>query len=83
MVRFEVRDSGIGIPENQMDTLFDPFKRLGQERSHIQGSGLGLAISYRLVTAMGGTITASSVAEEGSTFVIELPQSQAIGIPSR
>jgi PAS domain S-box-containing protein len=83
MVRFEVRDSGIGIPESQMDALFDPFKRLGQERSHIQGSGLGLAISYRLITAMGGTITANSVADEGSTFAIELPQSQAIGIPSR
>lgn len=81
MVRFEVQDSGIGIPDSQMAALFDPFKRHGQERAQIQGSGLGLAITHRLVSAMGGTISVTSLPENGSTFIIELPQSQAIGAP--
>ncbi len=75
LVRFEVRDSGIGIPASLQPVLFAPFKRLGQERTQIQGSGLGLAVTHVLVVAMGGTLSVDSKEGAGSTFRVDMPQS--------
>ncbi len=71
-VRFEVSDNGPGIRHDQQDELFQPFSRLGAERSNVEGTGVGLALSKQLVELMGGTIGVESAEDRGSTFWIEL-----------
>ncbi len=71
-VRFEVRDTGPGIPHQKQNQLFVPFSRLGAERSGIEGTGVGLALSKQLVEVMGGVIGVDSYPGHGSTFWIEL-----------
>jgi len=72
-VRLIVSDTGIGIAEAHMNRLFAPFDRLGAEQTEVEGTGLGLALTRRLVEAMGGTIGATSVAGQGSTFWVQFP----------
>jgi len=73
-LRFEVRDTGIGIPEDKQALIFEPFRQLdpGIARRY-GGSGLGLAIVQRLTAKMGGKISVASKEGGGSTFVVELP----------
>jgi PAS domain S-box-containing protein len=69
----DVADSGPGLTPEQQARLFNPFDRLGAERSGVQGTGLGLALTKQLLDAMGGSITVRSVPGEGSTFSVRLP----------
>jgi signal transduction histidine kinase/CheY-like chemotaxis protein/uncharacterized protein YigA (DUF484 family) len=72
----EVRDTGIGIPPDRMDLLFQSFSQVDASISRrYGGTGLGLAISRRLAESMGGSLTAvsSGIAGEGSTFRLVLP----------
>jgi CheY-like chemotaxis protein/nitrogen-specific signal transduction histidine kinase len=69
-----VRDTGQGIAPDKMSKLFTPFDRLGAEQSNIEGTGIGLALSKRLVELMSGTLEATSVFGEGSTFRVTLPR---------
>jgi CheY-like chemotaxis protein len=71
-VRFEVRDTGPGIPHEQQDQSFVPFSRLGAERPAVEGTGVGLALSKQLVEVMGGEIGVESVPGHGSTFWVDL-----------
>jgi PAS domain S-box-containing protein len=71
-LRIGVRDTGPGIAEESLLRIFEPFERLGAERSGEEGTGLGLALSRRLVEAMGGTLTVESTEGRGSTFWVEL-----------
>jgi CheY-like chemotaxis protein len=73
MMRVEISDTGPGIPTDKLCRLFTAFDRLGAEASAIEGTGLGLALSQRLMHAMRGTIGATSVVGQGTTFWIELP----------
>jgi PAS domain S-box-containing protein len=73
-VQLEIRDEGIGIPEEDSPHLFEPFYRAGNARK-INGTGLGLAIVKNNVERHGGTITFHSVEGQGTTFTIRLPVS--------
>lgn len=75
-LRLCVHDTGKGISETNQERLFQPFERLGAD-SAVEGTGLGLALSKRLVEAMGGEIGVESVPEEGSTFWVQLPLTEA------
>jgi signal transduction histidine kinase len=74
MIAIEVRDTGLGIPADQLDTIFEPFVQLGRSLSNIQeGAGLGLSISRELARAMGGDLRATSRPGAGSVFTLLLP----------
>ncbi|OYX32943.1 MAG: histidine kinase [Brevundimonas subvibrioides] len=72
-VRIEVIDRGPGLSPEKQAQLFEPFNRLGLERSAVEGHGIGLALAKRLVELQGGTIGVVSAPGQGSTFWIELP----------
>ncbi|OYV02222.1 MAG: hypothetical protein CFE45_01310 [Burkholderiales bacterium PBB5] len=76
-VAIEVCDTGIGMDPAQLAALFQPFNRLGAERSRVEGIGLGLAISQHLVQLMGGQITVTSTPGQGSCLQVALPQALA------
>ena len=71
-LRFEIRDSGVGIAPENIKKLFQPFIQVGLERFKTEGTGLGLAISQALVKAMGGEISVSSECGKGSRFWFDL-----------
>ena len=78
---FEVKDTGIGIPPDQREIIFDPFRqRHGQKVKKYKGTGLGLAITKRLVEIMKGTISVSSEEGKGSAFTVVLPDVEATAI---
>ncbi|HTJ63551.1 MAG TPA: ATP-binding protein [Alphaproteobacteria bacterium] len=72
-IRFSVSDTGIGIPADRREELFQPFHRLGAEHSNVTGSGIGLAYSRNVLEAMGGRLGFSSEAGKGSIFWADLP----------
>lgn len=74
-----VADDGPGLSEAQQRQLFQPFNRLGAERSGIGGTGLGLVISRHLAEAMGGRIEVSSEPGHGARFSVGLPLAEASG----
>lgn len=74
MISVIIKDTGYGIPEAQMKTLFQPFERSDSEHHHIEGTGIGLAISKNLVELMGGCIESESIVGTGSEFRIKLPK---------
>lgn len=74
--RLEVEDNGMGFDQRYADRIFSPFQRL-HHRSSVEGTGMGLAICRRIIERHDGSISASSVPEEGTTFVVELPARQA------
>ncbi|MGH2411456.1 MAG: hybrid sensor histidine kinase/response regulator, partial [Chloroflexota bacterium] len=73
-VRLRVVDSGIGIPADELETIFDEFHQIDSSLTRrYEGTGLGLAITRHLVTALGGEITVASEVGTGSTFTITIP----------
>ncbi|RYD66928.1 MAG: response regulator [Sphingomonadales bacterium] len=73
-LRVAIRDTGIGIPADKFDEVFESFKQVdaGTTRQ-FGGTGLGLAIVRNLAHALGGTVSVASVVGEGSTFTVDLP----------
>jgi PAS domain S-box-containing protein len=73
LLRFEVKDTGIGIHPDHIDTIFDQFRQADRQiRDLYGGTGLGLAISYRLVSLLGGSLQVHSTLGEGTTFFFDL-----------
>jgi len=71
---FDIKDSGIGIKEEDVEKLFLPFEQLDVRKNrNIKGTGLGLAITYRICYLMGGNISVKSTYGEGSIFSVTLP----------
>jgi len=69
-IKVTVKDSGVGIPPEMIDSIFDPYFTTKQ-----QGNGLGLALSYSIINKHGGYITVDSTQDEGTTFTMFLPVS--------
>ncbi|UOD31488.1 response regulator [Massilia violaceinigra] len=77
-VRLSVQDTGMGLRADQIDALFQPFNRLGQENGSEEGTGIGLVVTRRLVELMGGDIGVSSSVGVGTVFWIELGLTQPV-----
>lgn len=67
-----IADNGVGMTHEQQAALFQPFNRLGRERSGIEGTGLGLVIARDLVHAMGGALTVRSEPGQGTELLVDL-----------
>jgi two-component system phosphate regulon sensor histidine kinase PhoR len=73
-VRVEVKDTGIGIPPEDLPRVFERFYRVDKARSReLGGTGLGLAIVKHIVQAHGGEVSVTSVPSQGSTFIFTIP----------
>jgi signal transduction histidine kinase len=73
--RISVSDQGIGIEPQDLQRIFEPFRRAGASDRSIPGVGLGLAVTRRLILAHGGRIDVRSRPGAGSTFTVVLPSS--------
>ncbi|MCA9567156.1 MAG: hypothetical protein KC656_04910, partial [Myxococcales bacterium] len=72
-VDLRVTDTGVGIPEDQQERIFERFEQGDASRTKVYGGvGLGLAITRKLVERMGGTIDVSSTPGAGATFIVRL-----------
>ena len=77
-IRVHVRDTGVGIPADKREAVFQPFVQLESGLTRrVQGSGLGLAISRDIARAMNGDVTVESLVGGGSTFTLRLPRRSA------
>lgn len=74
LIEFKISDTGIGMPKEKLDLIFQKFKQIDSEsQTKTRGTGLGLAIVKELLDKMGGEVKVTSTPGEGSTFVILLP----------
>ncbi len=77
-IRISVQDTGVGIPQDKMDSVFNEFETVGHVSRHHKGTGLGMPISRRLAESMGGRLTLSSQLGIGSEFCIDVPVDQVL-----
>ena len=78
-VVIRVGDTGVGIPEDKLEAIFDPFVQVERSLTRmVEGTGLGLAITRDLVRAMGGEVTVKSTVGQGSVFTVTLPRARGL-----
>ncbi len=83
-VELAVRDTGVGIPEQERDRVFERFHRIENTRARTyEGTGIGLALVQELVRLHGGTVRVESAVDRGSTFVVSIPHGKAHLEPDR
>lgn len=79
MIQFEVRDTGVGIPEDRLERIFDPFAQADDSVSRLYtGTGLGLTIVKQVAELMGGSVTVKSEIGKGTTFTLFAPITQTL-----
>ncbi|PID56015.1 hypothetical protein CSB45_13000 [candidate division KSB3 bacterium] len=78
-IRFEIEDSGIGIPYDHLQNIFQPFHRIGKGRQQTGGSTLGLTISQQLAQSLGSEILVTSQKKRGSVFWFDLDLKESSG----
>lgn len=76
-----VADTGVGIPPEQTDGIFEPFHQVGSANHRALGAGLGLSIAKGLVARMGGSLAVESAPGQGSTFWVRIP-ARAVSLPA-
>ncbi|MEA5470859.1 ATP-binding protein [Spirulina sp. 06S082] len=67
-IRFEIRDTGVGMSEEQLKTIFQPFEQVGDTKRRAEGTGLGLAITKQLIELMNSTLQVESQSNQGTQF---------------
>jgi signal transduction histidine kinase len=72
LLSFRIEDTGVGISSENLETIFKPFKQVGEQKRQAKGTGLGLAISKNLVELMGGQLCVSSQINVGTQFWFEI-----------
>jgi PAS domain S-box-containing protein len=77
-LQFTVEDSGIGIPEDMLSTIFESFSRIRYKDRVVEGTGLGLSISKNLIELQGGKIKVESIIGEGSAFTFDILVESAV-----
>ncbi|MFN6565560.1 MAG: MASE1 domain-containing protein [Nostoc sp. ChiSLP01] len=84
-IRFQVKDTGVGMTSAQLQKIFLPFEQVGDIKRQYQGSGLGLAISQKIVNLMGSNLEVESQPDRGSIFhfEVELPEAKQWAANSR
>ena len=75
-IRIAISDTGHGISESDIPKLFTPFERIGAEKTTTEGTGLGLSVVKKLIEIMNGNLGVESLPNVGSTFWIELPETE-------
>ncbi|WP_143437971.1 ATP-binding protein, partial [Hydrocoleum sp. CS-953] len=71
-INFQIKDTGVGIAEAEIDKIFQSFEQVGDKKNRAEGTGLGLAISQRIVQLMGGKIEVNSELGKGSIFSFQI-----------
>lgn len=82
LIRYHVIDTGYGIPESELNNIFNPFQRLPDFKDTIEGTGIGLTVVKQLSNLIKGTIAVESTIGKGSHFCLELPFSEKPDIPN-
>lgn len=83
ILRFEVEDTGIGIPDESLDAIFHPFEQLPSVGRVAEGTGLGLSLCRHLVELMGGVLQVESEVGNGSRFWFEIEPSRVLRWPEK
>jgi len=78
LAKIGISDTGPGLSEDQINELFQPFRRLGAEHSSVEGTGIGLVITRKLIRLMHGHVDVDSSVGKGSTFWIALPSARGL-----
>ncbi len=81
-VGVSVADTGIGMTQEQLDSLFEPFNRLGREYSEIEGTGIGLVLTRQLLTLMDGELDVESEEGHGTTVHVTLLRADSAQLPA-